>query len=331
MCKIQYKNSCEITAKLVKQVKEQESILEVDKTRMNEVKAKIRVEKDARNERKVESIRQSLDESKRKLFDATSEHGASHWLNCIPLKCYDFHLEKQSFRDALFLRYGIPLKRLPLKCVCGANFDEIHGLNCATGGFTTIRHNEIRDLTAELLNEVCNDVSSEPLLTPLTGENFVFKSTTTDDEARLDISARGFWARGSKAFFDVRVFNPLAKSYSKQPITTVYRNIEKSKKSKYNERIIRTENGSFTPLIFSCFGGIGIEGKRFYKRLFDTIADKRDEKPYLVSNLLRTKISMSLVRSCLLCLRGSRSIRKNQLSTPVVDMDLRLAAVQSQI
>ena len=111
----------------------------------------------------------------------------------------------------------------------------------------------------------------------------------------------------------------------------MYRNIEKSKKSKYNEQIIRTENGSFTPLIFSCFGGIGIEGKRFYQRLFDTIADKRDERPYLVSNLLRTKISMSLVGSCLLCLRGSRSIRKNQLNTPVVDMDLRLAAVQSQI
>ena len=81
MCKIQYKNSCEITAKLVKQVKEQESILEVDKPRMNEIKAKIRVEKEARNERKVESIRQRFDESKRKLFDATSEHGASHWLN----------------------------------------------------------------------------------------------------------------------------------------------------------------------------------------------------------------------------------------------------------
>ena len=37
-------------------------------------------------------------------------------------------------------------------------------------GFPSIRHNEIRDLTANLLTEVCNDVCIEPDLQPLSGE-----------------------------------------------------------------------------------------------------------------------------------------------------------------
>ena len=56
---------------------------------------------------------------------------------------------------------------------------------------THIRHNEIRDTFANLMNEVCHDVEIEPKLQPLQGESFVNNSTTTEDEARLDIKANG--------------------------------------------------------------------------------------------------------------------------------------------
>ena len=36
------------------------------------------------------------------------------------------------------------------------------------------------------------------------------KTANVEQEARVDISARGFWNRGQKAFFDLGVFNPLA-------------------------------------------------------------------------------------------------------------------------
>ena len=106
----------------------------------------------------------------------------SHFLT----RKHGFHLEKQSFRDALYLRYGFPLPRLPQKCVCGAPFNEVHGLNCQRGGFVIIRHNEVRDLTAELLSEVCNDVAVEPALTPLSGEEF--ESETTSREKNPDVT-----------------------------------------------------------------------------------------------------------------------------------------------
>ena len=68
-----------------------------------------------------------------------------------------------------------------------------HALSCPKGGFPSIRHNEIRDLTANLLSEVCSDVSIEPDLQPHTGEGFALSTTNTQDNARLDIAASGFW------------------------------------------------------------------------------------------------------------------------------------------
>ena len=34
-------------------------------------------------------------------------------------------------------------------------------MNCPTGGFPTIRHNELRDFTASLLSEICFNVGVE--------------------------------------------------------------------------------------------------------------------------------------------------------------------------
>ena len=51
----------------------------------------------------------------------------------------------------------------------------------------------------------------EPPLTPLTGEVLPI-SANTNDRARVDIAARDFWVKDEMAFFDIKVFNPIAKS-----------------------------------------------------------------------------------------------------------------------
>ena len=56
---------------------------------------------------------------------------------------------------------------------------------------THIRHNEVRDTFANLMNEVCHDVEIELKLQPWQSESYVNNSTTTEDEARLDIRANG--------------------------------------------------------------------------------------------------------------------------------------------
>jgi len=78
-------------------------------------------------------------------------------------------------------------------------------MNCASGGFPTLRHNELVNFTAAALTEVCHDVAIEPVLQPLYGE-----SANVEDEVRLDVSCseQGFWGnRHQNAFFDTKNFN----------------------------------------------------------------------------------------------------------------------------
>jgi hypothetical protein len=183
-------------------------------------------------------------------------------------------------------------------------------MSCKKGGFISIRHNNVRDLTASILKEVCSDVAIEPPLIVLTGEIFDLKSTKTGDETRTDIRARGFWIKGQQAFFDVRVFDPNASSYLNQSIPQCYAKHEKEKKRNYNQRILDIDNGSFTPLVFSLYGGMSRECKTFYGRLASMVADKRNAPHSITSSWIRTKICFALLKASLLCIRGSRSIYK---------------------
>ena len=131
----------------------------------------------------------------------TGERGI-HWLTALPLEEFKLSLHKGAFRDAIALRYGWQPINIPSKCACGHSFTAEHALSCSMGGFPTLRHNEIWDLTANLMSEVCHDVCVEPHLQPIAGENLNGTSAITDNGARLDIAANGFWGgRHEQAFF----------------------------------------------------------------------------------------------------------------------------------
>ena len=207
--------------------------------------------------------------------EASLEVGASSWLTTLPIKKYGFLLDKRSFWDSLYIRYNLPLKRLPTTCVCGAPFKLEHALSCCKGGFISIRHNDVRDFTAELLSECCKDVSIEPILQELTGEALP-PSTIQTNEARVDVAARGFWTKGQVAYFDVKVFNPTAKVHMAKSLTAAHRANEQTKKRSYNQRINHVDQGTMTPLVFTCFGGMSRECTTFYNRLAEMIAEKRN-------------------------------------------------------
>ena len=87
-----------------------------------------------------------------RVISLASENGASNWLTCRPLKQHGFALTKGEFRDGICLCYNWLPPRLPSHCSCGASFMMSHALSCRTGGFPSIRHNQVRDITANLLN-----------------------------------------------------------------------------------------------------------------------------------------------------------------------------------
>ena len=111
----------------------------------------------------------------------------------MALKRYHFDLTKTEFCDGIALRYGWDPVKMPSLCACNEKFTVPHALHCLKGGYTHMRHNELHYSFANFLSDVCHDVEIEPYLQPLQGETFALKSTTSDDDARLDIKANGIW------------------------------------------------------------------------------------------------------------------------------------------
>ena len=103
----------------------------------------------------------------------------------------NFTLNKREFRDAIKLRYGWEFNDIPTVCVCGDLFDADHALICMRGGYIIQRHNEIRDLEAEILQAVCTDVEMQPVLQDVTGK-VLPRGANKAPDARLDIRARRF-------------------------------------------------------------------------------------------------------------------------------------------
>ena len=77
----------------------------------------------------------------------------------IPIKRNGFFLEKQAFWDAIRIRYDMSLERLPKLCVCGDSFN-------------------------------LQNASIEPLLTPLTEEDFLnlqIRATKQEQMCQLEV------------------------------------------------------------------------------------------------------------------------------------------------
>ena len=163
------------------------------------------------------------------------QKGASAWLGTLPIEEHGLALHKGAFRDALALRYGWQPNGLPATCACGKANNVQHALSCMKGSLPIHRHNDIRDLTASLMEEVSTSTETEPALHPLSAEMMHGLSANIQDDSRVDIRCRGFWNPQQDAFFDVRVFNPLASSNQTPALSTVFTRHERENEHTTNE------------------------------------------------------------------------------------------------
>jgi hypothetical protein len=234
------------------------------------------------------------------------EKGASSWMTALPIASEGLVINKSGFRDALALRYGLEPDHMPTRCICGKEFSVDHALSCPRGGFPIIRHNEIRDLVANVLTEVCHDVAIEPPLQRV--DRDLLPGTNIQDGARLDVSASGVWGgRFERTFFDVRVFNPLCKSNASLSIENSYKKHEMEKRRMYEQRVREVEGATFCPLVLSSTGGQSPSTRSLVKRLAELLAYKLDKPKSQTTSWLRTRLSFACVRSSIMCLRGARS------------------------
>ena len=121
-------------------------------------------------------------------------------------------------------------------------------------------------------------------------------------------------------FFDIQVYHPNAVSYKELSPKQIYKLHEDEKRQKYASRIIEVENGTFTPLVFTTTGGMSQECQRYHSRLAELISSKKQEDATAIA-WIRTKVSFTILRTALVCLRGTRSRRRK---TNLQDNDLQI-------
>ena len=80
------------------------------------------------------------------------------------------------------------------------------------------------------------------------------------------------------------------------------------------------QRGSFSPLFFSTTGGMGATATVVYKRIATLIASKYEKQYSRTIHWLRCRLSFSLLRSAIMCLRGSRSSTHHPAGLPNIDL-----------
>ena len=165
------------------------------------------------------------------------------------------------------------------------------------------------------------NVCTEPRLQPLSDERLDYATASTEDNARPDIQAGGFWgsSRFVTALFDVRVFNPFSESNRACPsVSSCYRRHKQEKRRMYDQRSRQVDGASFCPLVFAATGGAAPAATVFLKRLACKLAEHRDLPYSLVMNWLRCRVCFVLTRASIMCIRGSRSRMHQPLHCPLL-------------
>jgi hypothetical protein len=244
------------------------------------------------------------------------------WLSAIPCRFSGTELTRQEWLDNVYLRYGLQLDGLPRKCDgCGKNFSVEHGLSCKTGGLVGARHNDARDEWAHLCSLALGGsaVGTEPHIFYGTGvrasegraapngsASTEDSEQTCGDEARGDVRARGFWKRREDCIFDIVIMDTDSKCYGNTSSKKLVERAAKRKKDKYEEAC-RERRRSFTPLAYSVCGLPCEAAVAAEKRLGGLLSRKWERNYSEMVGFIRQRMSLAIVRSNTLLLRGERA------------------------
>ena len=288
----------EITASLVSNIIHQRFNYQLHNHVLHQIKSHLLQKKRQQMKLRADLIQQQLPSPQMWSIQLASEKGPSSWLIAQPIQQHGFALHKRNFRDALCLMYGwTPLPHTVY--ACGKQFTIDHALCCPTGRYPTICHNEISNLLASIMTDVCSDVATEPVLQHLSEETFRCRTTSTNNAACLDIHARGFGGNQSECtFFDVRIFSPrcpLIVSTPLPPATAIM--------SKPNVMCTRREyvKWSMPPsLQYSQPQEEPAHSPPYLKHLCSFLAEKRDLVYSITIGWLQTQLNCSLLTSVIM-------------------------------
>ena len=329
-CQSKFEHSVEFVAPLLKVPCNADFVPKEIAQEQKEIRKEQRLFNDGMIKARLENLKTDLQKANQddllRAITLAQQKGASIWLTAIPSKFHGTHLNKESFRDSINIRYLQTPSNLPTKCGCGEHFDLSHAMTCLYGGFRHLLHNNLNDLLFDVCKEAgFKHVIKEPALLPLEGEEFAYKSANHDNGARSDLKVLSLYVPMRQHFLDATAWSPLAKSNSGTP-ESVYKKIEMKKERQYKERIQQVDHGDFTPLVFCISGGMGPKAASVIRHLAEALAIKQDQPLSSTLCWLRCRISFTLLRSAMLLLRGSRPPRRT-----TVDFNIERAVVEMDI
>ena len=179
----EFEISIKVTNPLVRRVVEQEH-QPPDASEIRTLQLSTGKQKDDCLIERLEQVNSSQPTKAKTAVELATEKGSSNWLTVIH-KELDYILNKKESRDAIKLRYDREITDTPMICACGVQFSVDHARVCQRVGFIIQRHNEIRELEAEMLRMVCNDVEVESVLEELTRETFGYTRPGLLDETEI--------------------------------------------------------------------------------------------------------------------------------------------------
>ena len=172
----------------------------MDTEEVSKKKIELKKSKEEFFKQQFDLLHQQADSKLKRHLDQAREKGASVWLTALPIKSLNYVLNKQDFQDSIRLRYGWEIDGTPRVCARGTTNNSYHALDCKLGGYVSMRHNSVRDTIALFLRQAkCRDVKVEPGMIPVNATHYK-RSTITQDDARLDVSAVGSTLRLNAPF-----------------------------------------------------------------------------------------------------------------------------------
>ena len=185
LAETEFESSHKITSELTPLIINQCSQYNMNERKAKQLKLDIKRVKESNYKSCLQELIVQVNEKENWLVKISTKKGVSNWLTILPITEHGFELSKQQFWDSVRLRYGREIANLPIFCPCGSKLEIQHSIICKKGGFVSIRDNDLRDLTARIVSEICKDTEIEPKLLPLSGEQLNRRTTNWSNEARL--------------------------------------------------------------------------------------------------------------------------------------------------
>jgi hypothetical protein len=129
---------------------------------------------------------------------------------------------------------------------------------------------------------------------------------TLGDEARGDVLAQGFWNRGRGTVFDIRICDTDSRFYGNTSLSKILERHAKEKKDKY-ETACLNRHRDFTPLVYSVDGMASKDARTAKRRIAWLLAKKWSRTYSDMACFIHTQMSLAIVRSNTLLLRGDRT------------------------